>query len=321
MTRNPWDLGRTPGGSSGGSGAAVAAGLVGAASATDGAGSIRIPAAFCSLFGLKPQVGRIPLDPPHSEHWYGLTALGFVTRTVADSALLLDVSAVGVDRPFAEAARTPPGALRIAVSDAPVRALAPPIVTDEVRGALADAEGLLGSLGHRTHREDPRYGQAGSRAITRYQRGIRDDVLRMPNPERLDRYTRGLARLGAVYPRALARRATRRAPADAARINAVLERADVLMTPTIGEPPVEIDRWRGQGAFRTLIGMSRTYCFTPIWNHTGQPAAAIPMGFTDRGLPLSVQLIGRPGDEATLLSLAAQIEAERPWADRRPPLS
>ena len=93
----------------------------------------------------------------------------------------------------------------------------------------------------------------------------------------------------------------------------------MLVTPTVGEPPIEVGRWHGKGAMRTLLGMSRTYCFTPIWNHTGQPAAAIPAGFTASGLPLSVTVVGRPGDESTLLSLAGQIEAERPWADRRPP--
>jgi amidase len=107
----------------------------------------------------------------------------------------------------------------------------------------------------------------------------------------------------------------------AARINRLLQDHDVLMTPTIRRPPVEADRWEGRGALRTLIGMVAVYPFTGIWNVTGQPAAAVPAGFADDGLPLSVQLVGRPGDEATLLSLAAQIEAESRWVDRRPPIS
>ena len=143
----------------------------------------------------------------------------------------------------------------------------------------------------------------------------------MPHPERLEARTRGFGRLGGLYAPAFVRRARRAAEADAERINRVFESCDVLVTPTTGEPPIELDRWRGKGALRTLLGMSRTYGFTPIWNHTGQPAAAVPAGFTDSGLPLSVTLVGRPNDEPTLLSLAAQIEAERPWADRRPPLS
>lgn len=150
-TRNPWALDRTPGGSSGGSGAAVAAGLVGAASASDGAGSIRIPAAFCGLVGLKPQRGRVPLSPA-SEHWYGLTVNGSLTRSVLDTALYLDVVTAGPpqpgsppppERPYAEQARTSPGRLRIAISSKPVRELAPPIVRYDVLAGLDDAAELL----------------------------------------------------------------------------------------------------------------------------------------------------------------------------------
>jgi amidase len=328
VTRNPWNPDRTSGGSSGGSGTAVAAGMVGVASASDGAGSIRIPAGFCGLFGLKPQRGRVPLDPP--DHWHGMSVGGCVTRTVLDTALYLDQAMFrngergappAPDRPFVEAARTDPGQLRIAVSDKPVRAAAPPIVTDEVKHGLADTESLLRSLGHAVRREDPSYGGSGNRVIIRYSRGIHDDVEGVPAPRELERRTRGFGRLGAVYPAWLARRATRLAARDAARINRIFETADVLITPTVGETAIEVGRWARAGALRTELGMSRTYCFTPIWNHTGQPAASVPAGFTDDGLPLAVQLIGRPNDEATLISLAAQIEAERPWADARPPIS
>jgi amidase len=329
ITRNPWNLERSPGGSSGGSGTAVSAGLVGGASASDGAGSIRIPAAFCGLFGLKPQRARLPIEPP--DHWRGMSVNGCVTRTVLDTALYLDLTLLRAgengappppDRPYVEAASTPPGRLRIAVSDKPVRAAAPPIVTDDVKGALAETEELLRSLGHEVQREDPPIGQAaGTNFIARYSRGIRDEVAEVPHPERLEARTRGFGRLGALYPAWFARRAQRRAEHDAERINAIFDRADVLITPTVGEPPIDVGRWEGKGALRTELGMSRTYCFTPIWNHTGQPAASVPAGFTADGLPLAVQLIGRPNDEATVISLAAQIEAERPWADRRPPAS
>jgi amidase len=328
VTRNPWNPDRTSGGSSGGSGTAVAAGMVGVASASDGAGSIRIPAGFCGLFGLKPQRGRVPLDPP--DHWHGMSVGGCVTRTVLDTALYLDQAMFrngergappAPDRPFVEAARTDPGQLRIAVSDKPVRAAAPPIVTDEVKHGLADTESLLRSLGHAVRREDPSYGGSGNRVIIRYSRGIHDDVEAVPAPRMLERRTRGFGRLGAVYPAWLARRATRLAERDAERINRIFETADVLITPTVGETAIEVGRWARAGALRTELGMSRTYCFTPIWNHTGQPAASVPAGFTDDGLPLAVQLVGRPNDEATLISLAAQIEAERPWADARPPIS
>lgn len=326
VTRNPWNTDRATGGSSGGSGAAVASGMVGAAHASDGGGSIRIPAAFCGLFGLKPQRGRVPLEPP--THWRGLSVNGCLTRTVADTALFLDVVTVGGGDPggppapavaFAESARTAPGRLRIAISEKPVRWVAPPTVTDEVRRGLAETEEVLRSLGHDVRRRDPSYGFAPNNFTPRYLAGIRDDVALVPHPDRLEARTRGFARLGALYPEALVRRATRAATADAERINRSWAEYDVLVTPTAGEPPIEVGRWEGKGTVSTLIGMSRPYGFTSIWNHTGQPVAAIPSGFTADGLPLSVSLIGKPNAEPLLLSLAAQLEAERPWADRRPP--
>ncbi|MDX6583871.1 MAG: amidase [Solirubrobacterales bacterium] len=327
-TRNPWDTGRTVGGSSGGSAGAVAAGLVGAASATDGGGSIRIPAAFCGLVGLKPQRGRVPMEP--HDHWNSLSAAGCVTRTVADTALYLDVVTAGGGDPggpdppeqsFVEAARTVPGKLRIAISEKPARAILPPVVSDEVKAGLAETEQLLRSLGHDVRRHEPSFGMTGNNFVARYLGGIREDVEAVPHPERMEKRTRGFGRLGRAYAGGMARRATRAAAADAEKINRSWAEFDVLVTPTVGETAIEIGRWEGRGAMRTLLPVSRTYCFTPIWNHTGQPAAAIPAGFTAKGMPRSVTLVGRPGCETTLLSLAAQIEAERPWADRRPPVS
>jgi amidase len=220
---------------------------------------------------------------------------------------------------FLSSARTPPGRLRIAASHKPMRAAVPPIVRDEVKRAVDEAADLLSSLGHAVHREDPSLRSSGNNLTVRYLAGIHEDVTMVPHPERLESRTRGFGRLGGWIPTGLVERARRDAAKDGARVGKVFDRADVLITPTVGEPPVPVDHWDGMGAFRNLIGMSRTYCFTPLWNHLGNPAASVPMGFTGDGLPLSVQLIGRPADEATLLSLAAQIEAERPWADRRPP--
>ncbi len=328
VTRNPWGPGRSTGGSSGGSGAAVAAGLVGAATASDGAGSIRIPAAFCGLFGLKPQRARLPFSPV--DHWWGMSVHGCLTRSVLDTALFLDLtmnrdgengSPPPPQRPYLEAAATAPGKLRIAISAKPARAVLPPIVTDEARRGLAETEDLLRSLGHDVRHQDPDFGLATNNFVPRYLRGIRDDVAAVGHPERLESRTRGFARLGAAYAPAFVRRATRLAERDSARCNRILERCDVLVTPTVGEQSIEVGRWAGKGALRTLLEMSRTFCFTPIWNHTGQPAAAVPAGFDSSGMPRSVSLVGRPGDEGTLISLAAQIEAERPWADRRPPRS
>jgi amidase len=328
VTRNPWNTERTTSGSSGGSAAAVAAGLCAAASASDGAGSIRNPAAFCNLFGLKPQRGRIPFRPPG--HWRGMSVTGCVTQTVRDTALWLDATmAAGgepgapppPERPYVEAAASVPRKLRVALSTKPVRAAAPPIVTDEVKRGVRDAGELLRSLGHEVAEHDPAYGLAGNNVVPRYLGGIHEDVEAVPSPERLEARTRGFGRLGSLYPQAVLRRAVRVGEKDSRRINTLFDDFDVLITPVVGEVAFPVGRWEGSGALRTLLGMSRSFCFAPIWNHTGQPAAAVPIGFTDDGLPRSVQLIVPPNREDLLLSIAAQIEAEKPWAERRPPAS
>jgi amidase len=327
ITRNPWDTGNTPGGSSGGSAAALAAGLCGGASASDGAGSIRIPAALCGLFGLKPQRDRIPLAP-FREHWHGLSVAGSVARTVADSALWLDVCAGGVpggppppNHSFTEAARTRPGPLRVAYSTKPPLLIAPPIVRNEVKAAVQGTADLLRSLGHTVEARDPDWGMVGNHVVPRYLNGVTEDVGRVPHPERLEARTRGLARLGRLQGGRALRSARRAEGRDARRILSLLDRCDVLVMPTVGEPAVEIGRWAGKSALRTVVGMSRAYPYCVPWNHLGNPAASVPAGFTPGGAPLAVQLVGRPNDETTLLSLAAQLESERPWADRFPPVS
>jgi amidase len=329
VTRNPWDPQRTPGGSSGGSAAAVAAGLVPIALATDGAGSIRIPAASCGLVGLKPQRGRVSLAPD-LQHWNGLSAYNCVSRNVADTALWLDVVSGGSKEPgappppersFREAAATPPSKLRIAWSTAAPRAAAPPTVSGVAKGAVADTAELLRSLGHEAEQSDPAWGGIGNNITPRYLRGIAEDFARVPHPERLERRTRGFARLGRLIPDGLFERARRAEAADAARLNAIFDSHDVLMTPVMGGTALPVRRWEGRGALPTVLGMSRFYPYCVPWNHLGNPAMSVPAGFADDGMPLAVQLIGRPGDEATLLSLAAQMEAERPWADKRPPIS
>jgi amidase len=329
VTRNPWNPQRSPGGSSGGSAAAVAAGLAPIASAGDGAGSIRIPAASCGLFGLKPSRGRVSLAPD-LEGWDGLAVNNCVSRTVLDTALFLDVVAGGSREPeappppetsFVESARTPPGKLRIAWSTVPPRNLAPPIVSDVVKGAVSDAVELLGSLGHDVSRRDPDWGRIGDNISIRFLGGVARAVAQVPHPERLERRTRGFRRLGGLLPDRLYERALglgRRE--DSARVNAIFDDHDVLVTPVMGGTAVPVRRWEGQGALRTAIGMGRFYPFCVPWNHLGNPAMAVPFGFAEDGMPLSIQVIARHGDEAKLLSLAAQLEAERPWADRAPPV-
>jgi amidase len=329
VTRNPWNPQRTPGGSSGGSAAAVAAGLVPIASAADGAGSIRIPASSCGLFGLKPQRGRVSMAPL-LDQWNGMSVSGCVSRTVLDTALWLDVVSGGSEepgappppeRPFVESARTPPGKLRVAWSTAAPRALAPPTVSEVAKGAVAETAELLRSLGHDVAPRDPDWGAIGDNIAPRYLRGIAEDFEKVPLPERLERRTRGFGRLGGLLPDALFERAMRGREADAARVNAIFDSFDVLMTPVMGGTALPVRRWEGRGALWTVLGMSRFYPYCVPWNHLGNPAMAVPAGFAADEMPLSVQIIGRAGDEATLLSLAAQIEAERPWADRRPPIS
>jgi amidase len=333
VSRNPWHPQRSTGGSSGGSAAAVAAGLVPLASASDGAGSIRIPAAACGVYGLKPQRGRISLVPdalaPHGEHWNGMSVNGCLSRTVADTALFLDLTSGGSpeagappppERPFAEAARTPPGRLRIATSTKPPRLLIPAQVRHEVVAAVDDAAAALASLGHDVFRRDPDWGNIGNNITVRYLRGIHDDVALVPHPERLERRTRGFGRLGAPFSDGLLARARAAEASDWRRVGDVFEHCDVLMTPVMGRTAIPVRRWEGRGAARIIAEMPRPHPFTSPWNHLGNPAASVPFGFSADGLPLAVMLVGRPGDEATLLSLSAQIEAERPWLDRRPPV-
>ena len=329
VTRNPWNPQRTPGGSSGGSAAAVAAGLVPIALATDGAGSIRIPASSCGLVGLKPQRGRVSLGPD-LQHWNGLSVYNCVSRTVFDTALWLDLVSGGSEepgapalpeRPFAESARTPPGKLRVAWSTAAPRAAAPPSVSEVAEGVVEETAELMRSLGHEVAQRDPDWGGIGNNITPRYLRGIAEDFARVPHPDRLERRTRGFARLGRLIPDRLFEGARRAEAADAARVNSIFDSCDVLMTPVMGGTALPVRRWEGRGALPTVLGMSRFYPYCVPWNHLGNPAMSVPAGFAADGMPLAVQLIGRPGDEATLLQLAGQLEAERPWADRRPPIS
>ncbi|MCW2970174.1 MAG: amidase [Solirubrobacterales bacterium] len=327
-TRNPWDMQRAPGGSSGGSAAAVAAGLVGAALGSDGAGSIRIPAAWCGLFGLKPQRGRVSLAP-RTRAWHGLSVNGVLTRSVADTALFYDVASGAidsdVDKPpppavaFSQAAATPPGALRIAYS-----ARVPPGVLSRpdagASRALSETVELLRSLGHEVSERDPDYGPGAMAAVVvRYLRGIHDDAGTLAHPERLERRTRGMVRLGGLIPTAVIERALAGEAELARRLGSVLEDHDLLLTPATASPPPRIGQLEGRGALWTLNAAAGMVPYSGVWNATGQPAASVPAGFGPDGLPRAVQLVARPNDEATLLSLAAQLEAERPWAQQLPP--
>ena len=331
ITRNPWDLSRSPGGSSGGSGAAVAAGLVPVATGSDGAGSIRIPAACCGLVGMKPSRGRVSALPLH-DPWLGLSTYGALTRTVADSALMLEVMQGGegttlADQPFLAAARAgAAGAgpvaqpLRIAVSERIPPGILGRVAPDQ-RLALDRTRRLLAELGHVVEDRDPAYRLAALELTQTYLRGISEDFDRLAEPGLTEPSTRQMAWAGAhlVPDRRRARLLARR-PRTSARILRLWDSFDVLVTPGLARTALPSEGRFGRPAPVAFDTAARFTPWTALFNLTGQPAITIPAGFGADGLPLSVQLVGAVGSEALLFALAAQIEAARPWARQRPAL-
>lgn len=326
-TRNPWSLTHSPGGSSGGSAAAVAAGLAAAAIGTDGAGSIRIPSAVTGLFGLKPQRGRVSLSP-EPEMWGGLVVAGPITRTVADWALVADQihgampGDAHVAHPprtsFTQAARTDPGRLRIGVS---LRPWGPGIgIADEVRDAVQDTAALLTDLGHDVVRLDPpmRDVTASTQFAARYLHNAYLARTGMEFPDLVEARTRAVGELGRRIPRGAVRWASKDDATLTAYANRVFTSVDVLLTPALTRPPIRVGEWDGRNVVAALLAASHYTTFLPLWNIVGNPAACVPAGRTSAGLPLAVQLVGRQHDECTLLSVSAQLERARPWADRIP---
>jgi amidase len=321
-TRNPWNPKRTPGGSSGGSAAAVAAGLAPLALGSDGGGSIRIPSSWCGLFGLKPQRDRVSLEP-HDDAWYGLSVNGPIARSVLDAALFLDATSTvpGPEGEFVAAATRDPGKLRIALSTK-VPTLPVRVGTEEL-AAVDQAGALLRELGHDVVIRDPAYPLVSLYAnfLPRYLRGISDDADAQARPECLERRTRTMARAGSFFSdrRMEAVRAAETRVSN--RIQSIFDDVDIVVTPGTANGPSRIGAYQHRGAVSTLLLVEQRVPYFPVWNLTGQPAAVVPWDFDGDGLPTSVQLVSRPFDEATLLSLSAQIEAARPWAHRRPPVS
>ncbi|HEX6603012.1 MAG TPA: amidase family protein, partial [Solirubrobacterales bacterium] len=214
-----------------------------------------------------------------------------------------------------------PGKLRVGFSTHAPRALLPPTVSDEAKQAVSDGAELLRSLGHEVGPRDPDWGSIGDTISARFLKGVSETVEEVPHPERLESRTRGFGRLGKILPEALYEKAMARRPAEQARVNAIFDSIDVLVMPVMGGTALPVRRWEGKGALRTVLEMSRFYPYCVPWNHLGNPAMSVPAGFSPEGMPLAIQIVGRPGAEETLLSLAAQIETERPWANRRPPIS
>ena len=328
-TRNPWDLEYTPGGSSGGSAAAVAAGIVAAAVGSDGAGSVRIPAAWCNLIGVKPQRGRIS-GWPDAELFNGLTCLGPLTRTVADAALMLDVlsgqHAQDLHKPtppaasYSDAVDREPGRLRIAVCMRHPYSAAPVRLDPEVRAATLRIAAVLDQLGHERVEASPRYGLMGLNLVARGESGVNQWVSsHVGNRSLLDRRTRETATLGGLFGRSLlplARRLERRLRR---RIGTVFAGADVLVVPSTASPPLPIGAAKGMNSRATARLISGACPFAWPWNVLGWPGVSVPAGLTSTGLPIGVQLLGPESSEPLLLSLAAQLERVERWHERSAP--
>ena len=343
-SRNPWDTSRTTGGSSGGSAAAVASGMVPIAHANDGGGSIRIPASICGLFGLKPTRQRISEGPLLGDNMSGLTAELAVTRSVRDAATLLDAVhgpapgdpyvAPEPERPYVEELTADPGQLRIGVLEQPpVPGLqSHPECVTAVRGA----RDLLESFGHAVEESSPlapemveamdledtfltRWAAGQAASLDQFAvilgREVREDDV--------EPLTWALAEVGRERSSGRYLRDVAIHQAVARAIAAWYEGGfDLLLTPTMSEPPVPLGSYDDSGedpleAFRRAVPAG---AFTAIFNSTGQPAVSVPLHWTEDGLPVGVQLAAPYGREDLLIAVGAQLEQARPWADRRPPV-
>lgn len=307
ITRNPWAPSRTPGGSSGGSAAAVASGAVPIAHGNDGMGSIRIPSACCGLVGLKPGYGVVPADLGGNS-WHGMAENGPLATTVADAALMFSVLAG--DPSYAEVGE--PGTLRLAVSTrAPAAGV--PVAAEWAAAARRTAEALR-AAGHRLEERTPRYPATlmSTTALALWTTGAAADADLLADPDRLEKRNRrhvGIGRRLASrgYPKPAPREKWR------ARAEEFFADTDVLLTPTLAQPPIRAKSWSRGGWFATVQSNARYAPFAAPWNIAGWPAMSVPAGLDSDGRPLGVQLVGRPGSEATLLALAAQIEQLQPW--------
>jgi len=358
VTHNPWDLARSPGGSSGGSAAAVAARLVPLASGGDGGGSIRIPASCCGVFGLKPTRGRNPTGPDAGEIWRGFVVEHVLTRTVRDSAAMLDATA-GADigapypapppaRPFLDEVTAGHSKLRIAFTSRPF--LGQNVHDDCVQGLLSTVS-LLRQLGHELIEDAPRIDAepfavafltvvaAECRADIEWAAGL---AKHRPSLRDFEAATYALGLLGQALSASDYANASRQLQVAAREIGRFSERYDVLLTPTLAQPPVLIGALQPSGSERLLLKLigtlnagwllkspkllkplaAKTFDYipyTPIFNVTGQPAMSVPLHWNAAGLPIGMHFVGRFGDEATLFRLAGQLERARPWFDRAPP--
>ncbi|MFN8149400.1 MAG: amidase family protein [Candidatus Nanopelagicales bacterium] len=314
VTRNPWDLDRTPGGSSGGSAAAVAAGIVPVAHGNDGMGSIRIPAACTGLVGIKPGLGVVPAEVGPND-WYGMTENGVLATTATDAGLVLSVLAE--DPTLAAAGDAADGPeLRIAVSTRPPVQFAK-VDREHVRALFATAAALMHD-GHTVERHDPTYPTpVAIAALARWFAGTALEAEHL-DETLLEPRVRTHARIGRfVIDRGLVRDSGRDSWVESA--GDLLTSYDVLMTPVLATPPLPAKRWGDTTWFETMRASVPWAPFAAPWNLAGFPAMSVPAGVhPEHGTPMSVQLVGRPGRERTLLSLARSIERLRPWPRTAP---
>ncbi len=358
-THNPWSLQHSAGGSSGGSAAAVAAGLVPLASGGDGGGSIRIPASCCGLFGMKPSRGLTPTGPEFGEIWHGFVIEHVLSRSVRDSAAMLDATA-GTDagapyaapaqaRPFLDEVSAEPGRLRVAFTHEPLFGRGA-VHADCIAGLEATAR-LLESLGHHVEEETPPVDrEACALAFVTVLAGetraeidfLAKFVQRTPSATNFEAATYSLGLLGRSISAAAYAGAMRTLQLAAREMAPFFERHDVLLTPTLAAPPTLIGALQPSAAekrmMRVVNGMNAGWLlnalgvikplaektfdympFTPLFNVTGQPAMSVPLHWNAGGLPIGMQFVGRFGDDATLFRLAAQLERAQPWFERRPP--
>lgn len=321
ITRNPWSLEHGSGGSSGGSAAAVAAGIVPVGMGADGGGSIRIPASSCGIVGLKPTRGRIT-PAPLEQHWFGLVTLGALTRSVRDSAVVLDVvsGSLPSDRwtltdpgePFAEAVDRDPGVLRIGWATTPVQ---PGIRTHRsVVAAVARLAATLAGLGHDVREGSPRWPLLLDAFLPQFFAGMREEAGQVEHPDRLERRTRETVRLSGWARPAVVDRALRRGEEIAEAVDAdVLGSADVVLLPVMPVPAPRVGRVGHKGGLRTMLTSLPLVTNATLVNVSGHPAISVPAGFCEAGVPIGAQLIARRGREDLLLSVAAQLERHEPW--------
>ncbi|MFO6448624.1 amidase [Erythrobacter sp. NE805] len=334
-TRNPWDLSRSSGGSSGGASALVAAGVMPMAHATDGGGSIRVPAACCGLFGLKPSRGRTPIGYGRTEGWGGLTASFAITRSVRDAARLLDAVAgapagarsvaPSLAGSASEAIERAPARLRIGI---PRQLLAAANLHPDCAAALDDVARLLSDLGHGVEEcqlDLSGLAEAMTVTVAAHTAALLDSHgAARGKPVEMDEIEQVTAALVALGRAAAA---TQLIAADGAfqqaaiRMAELHQRFDLILTPTLAQPPAPIGEVALMRDPLSYASAFAAYCpFTAIANQTGQPAMSVPLHWNAEGLPIGIQFIGRLGEEAVLLSLAAELEQARPWFHRRPVL-